>query len=448
MGLAMMPSLSNGFLAPYGFVIQDPRVGATEDMMIPCLPALAPIATPVPFGISFLHPIPTSAQPKETLHPSAARETVARAPLQKKPSSKTTNRQSVHSVAVQPRDLVTSIATTKTVASGQDSHMASREISTQSKSNNPSSLKEGEPSFSIISSQECILGSKEKMIEIGDDENDDSDVEVVERKRQKLEEKNSGNSKQSSGTKQDTKKPDLKEAAIKSDLTKDTTKSGLKGNTTKSGLKKNTTKSGLKKNTTKSGLKENTTKSGLKENTTKSDLKQDITKSDLKVDTARSHLRGDTSKSDSKEKTTESDLTEDTKNPDLKEDATKSDLKEDTKNSDSKEETKNSDLKEDITNLKGTSINKGENEEMPRTVNDRGNDLAQDVWKIPEGKLRAMVVEKCEQLRDLRRSIYQLLDVLVPELAASQPEIMSLDDDTVDVLLQDVLDANRRSEYE
>ena len=99
----MMPSLSNGFLAPYGFVIQDPRVGATEDMMIPCLPALAPIATPVPFGISFLHPIPTSAQPKETLHPSAARETVARAPLQKKPSSKTTNRQSVHSVAVQPR---------------------------------------------------------------------------------------------------------------------------------------------------------------------------------------------------------------------------------------------------------------------------------------------------------------------------------------------------------
>ena len=37
------------------------------------------------------------------------------------------------------------------MASGQDSHMASREISTQSKSNNPSSLKEGEPSFSIIS---------------------------------------------------------------------------------------------------------------------------------------------------------------------------------------------------------------------------------------------------------------------------------------------------------
>ena len=145
MEIAMMPSLSNGSFTPYGFVVQDPKVGGTVDQMMPSLapigtpvpfgisasiptsaqpkatdpkvggtvdvmmPALVPIGTPVPFGIPAS--IPTSAQPKATLHSSEAKETVARLPLQEKPSSSTTNQQLVHSgvqsVAVHPRVIMT-----------------------------------------------------------------------------------------------------------------------------------------------------------------------------------------------------------------------------------------------------------------------------------------------------------------------------------------------------
>ena len=72
-------------------------------------------------------------------------------------------------------------------------------------------------------------------------------------------------------------------------------------------------------------------------------------------------------------------------------------------------------------------------------------DLIEDIKRIPEGKARTFLMQRSQQLRDLRKSICQLLGLLVPDLNLPQPGKMPLDDNTIDVLLRDVLDANKDS---
>jgi len=109
-----------------------------------------------------------------------------------------------------------------------------------------------------------------------------------------------------------------------------------------------------------------------------------------------------------------------------------------------------SNLEEDTSSLSEMEIETGEDEEapLPGTVNDRGNGLVEDVRTLPVEKLRTIFVEKCQKLRDLRKGVCELLDVLVPEISVPQPEMMPLDDDTVDVLLRDALGTKRGSTME
>lgn len=72
-------------------------------------------------------------------------------------------------------------------------------------------------------------------------------------------------------------------------------------------------------------------------------------------------------------------------------------------------------------------------------------DIREDAQKIPLEKMRETILLRSQQLRDLRKSICQLLGLLVPEINLPRSETMPLDDDTIDVLLRDVLDANKES---
>lgn len=72
-------------------------------------------------------------------------------------------------------------------------------------------------------------------------------------------------------------------------------------------------------------------------------------------------------------------------------------------------------------------------------------DIMDDVQKLSSDKLRNILVQRSQQLRDLRKSICQLLGLLVPEINLPRSETMPLDDDTIDVLLRDVLASNKES---
>ncbi|XP_065057252.1 MORC family CW-type zinc finger protein 3-like isoform X2 [Rhopilema esculentum] len=90
---------------------------------------------------------------------------------------------------------------------------------------------------------------------------------------------------------------------------------------------------------------------------------------------------------------------------------------------------------------KGLSI-EGISQDVFKNVD---KDLIEDIKRIPEGKARTFLMQRSQQLRDLRKSICQLLGLLVPDLNLPQPGKMPLDDNTIDVLLRDVLDANKDS---
>ena len=82
---------------------------------------------------------------------------------------------------------------------------------------------------------------------------------------------------------------------------------------------------------------------------------------------------------------------------------------------------------------------------LSEILNNADEDVIDDVLKIPAERTRNMLLQRSQQLRDLRKSICQLLGLLVPEINLPRPESMPLDDNTIDVLLRDVLDASRES---
>ena len=69
--------------------------------------------------------------------------------------------------------------------------------------------------------------------------------------------------------------------------------------------------------------------------------------------------------------------------------------------------------------------------------------VEEDLQNTSLERTRNMLHQRSQQLRELRISICQLLGLLVPEINLPRPETMPLDDNTIDVLLRDVLDANR-----
>ena len=101
---------------------------------------------------------------------------------------------------------------------------------------------------------------------------------------------------------------------------------------------------------------------------------------------------------------------------------------------------------QDTPNVEGKEVKKKDREKiLSETFNNADEDVIEDVEKIPAEKTRCMLLQRSQQLRDLRKSICQLLGLLVPEINLPQPETMPLDDNTIDVLLRDVLDASRES---
>eukprot|EP00794_Sanderia_malayensis_P000413 gene413-1048_t len=69
-------------------------------------------------------------------------------------------------------------------------------------------------------------------------------------------------------------------------------------------------------------------------------------------------------------------------------------------------------------------------------------DVVDDIKKLPANKVLGLLAQRSQQLRDLRQSVCKLLGVLVPDLDLPDAGKRSLDDNTIDVLLKDVLDAN------
>ena len=96
-------------------------------------------------------------------------------------------------------------------------------------------------------------------------------------------------------------------------------------------------------------------------------------------------------------------------------------------------------------NGKATTTEKDEKKFSLEMANNQADGLVEDIDTLPADRMRTMLVQRSQQLRSLRESICQLLGLLVPEINLPRPEAMPLDDNTIDVLLRDVLDANRET---
>ena len=94
-------------------------------------------------------------------------------------------------------------------------------------------------------------------------------------------------------------------------------------------------------------------------------------------------------------------------------------------------------------NEKATATEKDEKNFSLVVKNNPADGIVEDIDALPADRMRTMLVQRSQQLRDLRESICKLLGLLVPEINLPRPEAMPLDDNTIDVLLRDVLDANR-----
>ena len=89
---------------------------------------------------------------------------------------------------------------------------------------------------------------------------------------------------------------------------------------------------------------------------------------------------------------------------------------------------------------------KDEEVDKPKIVAKFDQDILEEIEKIPKDNMKDSLLQRCQQLRDLRRSICQLLGLLVPEINLPRSETMPLDDNTIDVLLRDVLGCKQRIE--
>ena len=65
--------------------------------------------------------------------------------------------------------------------------------------------------------------------------------------------------------------------------------------------------------------------------------------------------------------------------------------------------------------------------------------------KLPHRSVLGILAQRSQQLKDLRQSVCKLLGVLVPDLDLPETGSKSLEDNTIDALLKDVLDANMDS---
>ncbi len=81
--------------------------------------------------------------------------------------------------------------------------------------------------------------------------------------------------------------------------------------------------------------------------------------------------------------------------------------------------------------------------EIPAEILEKTDkDVIDDIKKLPARSVLGLLAQRSQQLRDLRQSVCKLLGVLVPDLDLPDAGQRSLDDNTIDALLKDVLDAN------
>ena len=72
-------------------------------------------------------------------------------------------------------------------------------------------------------------------------------------------------------------------------------------------------------------------------------------------------------------------------------------------------------------------------------------DVIANIRALSPEKVLGTLAQRSQQLMELRQSVCQLLGVLVPDLNLPDSQRRSLDDNTIDALLKDVLNANTDS---